>query len=389
MATLSNNFNNCFLNVILQLLTISDQIVDTFDKEKFKSFFQSYKSLNCVNVTQFLVYYKTLHKEMTLGRQQDSVDTLTYLLDESSNKTPFGIEIKQNVYNKSIKDDMEIIEKSESSIKENFLSVPIKETMSECLEEFFKEVEEDSYEVTVDGKTVKRFTPRIEYQPTNQPDYLFVSVKRFDPYTLRKNNTKIENTSNITYNHQNYSIVGFVIHIGSTEGGHYYMVKIVNKKWYIYDDTNCREIDETRWRELQQLAYIYLYIKDELFYNLELTKEEESIDEVEEETDEVIVERQDNPFIIERTEEEKEELAKLFASLGCSIFSSNQENLFGECKINSHLFIPTAENYGETVVIEKDDEMEIENEEERERIRRIIEFNEERMKMDFDFDSLM
>lgn len=279
MATLTNEYSNCFLNAILQLITVSEDIMESFTCSEIVDFFNLYKNGGTVDVIEIMKYYQTINKNIIYGRQHDAVDTLVYILDQCSDKSQFLIDIHQKVFNKKFKNNSNEyeIEISSKNTEETILSIPIKENISDSLEEYFKDVDEDIYEIEreieelVDEEFVKRkikiikTSPKINYNPNNSPNYLFLSLKRFD-HELNKDNSSINISNGITYNSTHYNVIGYVIHIGSIEGGHYVTVKITSGIWFIYDDIVKKEISESDGLHLQSLAYIYIFVKDELYH---------------------------------------------------------------------------------------------------------------------------
>lgn len=268
MATIQNPFNTCFLNVILQLITTTKDIMNTFKKEAYINFFNLYNKGGIISPINFINYYKTIHKDLIFGKQQDSTEPLTYILDDSDDKTPFKIDIKQIVHNKIIKNEEITYEISEKITSENMLAVPIKDDIQKSIDSLFDEVSAEKY--LIGDKEI--FTPRIEYQQKNSPKYLFISLKRFDPYTREKDIRSVKIGEKIQYAEYNYKLLAFVVHYGSSIGGHYVMFKIKNGKWRIYDDLLTKEVDDETIFRNKDIGYIYLFVRED-FYD-DVTKKE-------------------------------------------------------------------------------------------------------------------
>lgn len=274
MATIQNLYNNCFLNVILQLITTTKDIMDSFKKEAYVNFFDLYDKETIISPINFMVYYHSIHKDLVFGRQQDSTEPLTYILDDSDDKTPFKVNIKQKVYNRSIVNDLVTYNISESIASENMLAVPIKDNIQESINSLFDEVPAEKYLVGDEEK----FTPKIEYYPDNSPKYLFVSIKRFDQYTGGKDSRPVKINESIVYADCKYKLIAFVVHHGASIAGHYLMYKIKNGKWYIFDDSSKKEIDDITVSKFQNIGYIYLFVKEEFYESVTGKVKREVID---------------------------------------------------------------------------------------------------------------
>lgn len=318
MTTLMNKFSNCFLNSVIQLITLSEDIMESFvvkiegdepsDKEKEKilaikpmiDFFDLYRKGGIVNPIELLKYYKTLNPGLVYGRQEDARDTLTYFLDQAFDKSQFQLQIEQRVYNKkfpNVKEEditREMIlngsceyEISPKVTPETVLTVPINEDISESIKEYFAEVDEDIYEIEKEINTeipcivngiedtsivevirkkikILRSSPKIEYNPGNTPNFLFMSLKRFD-FELNKDDREVNICDGIMYGGKHYNVIGYIIHTGIVGSGHYTTVRMERGEWFLYNDTKRDKLKDLNGCLLQTDAYIFLLVLDELY----------------------------------------------------------------------------------------------------------------------------
>lgn len=259
MSTIKNSMNNCFLNSIVQLLTCSLDIEACFLKPVYRTLFTSYSKQTNIDVHDLMMYYKEkLQPWIEFGRHQDAHESLGYILDDSDDKLPFEIHIDQIcTYPNEI---------SKSSQKENVLFVPLKSSIQESVDSYFET--QESYEYEDKGK--KFISPKIEKLPGNTPDYLFITTLRMKTslinglYREMKIHNDIEISSYITYGNKKYRAIGYIVHRGELQCGHYNTVKIFEGEWYIFDDEHKIKLeDQSQGLNFQSGAYIYLYKKDD------------------------------------------------------------------------------------------------------------------------------
>lgn len=263
---ITNVLNNCFLNSIIQMLSISLDLIECFISDKvgdekvriyrdlFNLCVQNNKS---ISITNFILYYmRNLQKDYVVGRHQDASESLGYILDDVINKTPFQIKIKQIVYDKDDK-------QSETITSENYISVPLKESIQLSVDAFFETQNDISENIK-----------KIEYKSDSLPDFLFINLKRFNPITYEKDNTEIEISNIIIFGGYKYVSIAYINHIGtSSMGGHYVCIKNVDDKWILFDDDKLTTINNFNdILKTQSCAYIFLYKKIDENEDIEFRK---------------------------------------------------------------------------------------------------------------------
>lgn len=249
MATIVNIANNCCLSSILQMITTSEDLVNCFEKNIYKNIFESYFTYKSISIADLIFYYKSLNHSIKIGQNQDAIEALGYILDDSDDKNNFEIKIKQKVYNRNSS------EISETITTENMIIVSLKESFQESLDSFFETVEEsdDDY-----------YTPKIEYEPDSTPNYLFVAIKRFNHLTLQKIFDEIIFDDVIHYANSNYEIISFIVHLGNKFQGHYINIKFINNEWVLYDDNSSNVIkNKEDLLKIQSVGYVFLLKKIE------------------------------------------------------------------------------------------------------------------------------
>jgi ubiquitin C-terminal hydrolase len=245
LSGIKNICNNCFLNSIVQLLASSEELVNCMKKENYIKLFKSYLENEIIDPMNFLLYYRTIHKDIQFGRFQDAHESLTMILDDIEDKKEFSINLKKKVYNK-------INPVSETECSENILSLHIKESIQESLDSFFETSEE--------VENLEYYSPRIEIFPNSNPEFLFLSLNRFDN-NLSKISTEIKPNIILKYNDYMYAIQGFVIHYGSNKDSGHYVSVIFKENFYLFNDENIEIISNSKAFQLMKIAYIYLYKK--------------------------------------------------------------------------------------------------------------------------------
>lgn len=249
MSTIKNGLNICFMISTIQMLMSREDIIDSFSKVAYRYIKEIYEKGGVIIISTFIFYYRTLHREYITGTQQDARESLAFILDDATNKELFEIKYKQRITRSN--------ETLENEMSENMISVVIRESLQKSIDSFFTTEEASTYDEN--GETME--TPKIEFFPINNPKYLFVSLKRFDPITFEKNSTEVDIDEVINYNGNSYKCISFIIHIGTVIAGHY--IEFTNRgKWVMYDDESFNEnVTDEEADRLQRIGYIYLFEK--------------------------------------------------------------------------------------------------------------------------------
>lgn len=241
------------------MLTTSSELETSFLKPIYREIFRRYKEKKCITIFDLMYYYNNnLQKDMVFGRHQDAHESLGYILDDADDKIHFEIQIDQtSTYPNSV---------SKTSYKENILLVPLKKSIQESIDSYFES--EDGSEYEENGKIV--YSPKIDKQPSNTPDYLFVTLLRMKcefmngSFRQFKIKDEIEVSSHINYGGKKYRPISYIIHQGETQSGHYNAMKILNGKWTFFDDDRFTVVeDQYKALQTQSLAYIFLYQRDD------------------------------------------------------------------------------------------------------------------------------
>ena len=275
---LMNFGNTCFMNAGIQLimaasvlcaqLTSNEVLMNTVLK-KYVITIQDYMNVNTKIIGPKILHisYQRMNIRYSGGSQEDTHEFLTYTLDD----------IISNIRQLKIKEDtthdryISSIEKlmtytletkvitndntkpSITRYRESLLSLPMPETnltLENCYNSFLSQIDSD--------KT-------IEYSLYDLPKYLFISVKRFC-YNMNcrgKRQESIEIPFLTDMFGPTYKLKGFVLHMGSANGGHYitYASRKIDEtvKWFCYNDNNVSEIDVIVAEQKSKEGYVFLY----------------------------------------------------------------------------------------------------------------------------------
>lgn len=154
------------------------------------------------------------------------------------------------------------------------LSIPIPNTVKtpsimDCMVEYCKSECLDGENAYYNEKTKKKENVTREIGFWNLPNILIIDLKRWN-FLGKKNATYVNIPLEILdlsrfikgYNSHlyKYELFGVCNHMGNTFGGHYTAhIRNANRKWYEFNDTNIREISESR--VITQYAYCLFYRK--------------------------------------------------------------------------------------------------------------------------------
>lgn len=267
MATLKNEGKTCYINSIVQMLLSDQEFMICLNKEQYKRIIDVYKKGSILSIIEFLNYYKSLNSSFKLGEDGDSDECLTYLLDDLSDKSLFQVKIKQSTHVRkellNLENDIPTVEYSfeisETITNENFLSVPLKESLQESINSLFIQKDQEIYNEDVNGVIEQRYSPKIEYEPYNSPKFLFIHLKRFDFERRLKLEDEIIIHNYIVYFGMKYEVISYIIHIGDFNRGHYIAIKKYEGKWILFDDNRLNELNNQEdGIKIQSIGYIFL-----------------------------------------------------------------------------------------------------------------------------------
>lgn len=318
---LINKGNTCYINSVIQMILSSYLFSSLFKGEQFEKFINRYGSVTVTDPSDIIEYYFKLNSFQERSRQGDANEVLTYFLsdivdkekeiekkrleeskqNDQSEQTEThqnhesividlvneSVVVSENESNMmdvdiSLPNDSSLFkiklkqiltnnkgEESINNVEENIISVPIKKSLQSSIDAFF-ESEELSL---VDGTngTLSRI-------PDNHPQFLFVQLKRFSYDYIRGRSNKIHTEvlagGHIIYNGVVYHPIGYVIHRGEYNGGHYVTLSIRNGKWTCFDDTTFSVLSQQEQAyKLQGMGYLYMFERDPLSYETKDSKQ--------------------------------------------------------------------------------------------------------------------
>jgi ubiquitin carboxyl-terminal hydrolase 2 len=153
------------------------------------------------------------------------------------------------------------------------LPIPNKKTVSlyDCFDEYVKKETLDEDNMVINEKSGNKETCTKELLFFSLPNILVIILKRFN-----NNNNKINKNIDIPLANLNlnkyligyekngiYDLYGICNHMGTSMGGHYTAhVKAKNNKWYNFDDTRVKEINEKNL--ISGYSYCLFYRKKKL-----------------------------------------------------------------------------------------------------------------------------
>ena len=151
------------------------------------------------------------------------------------------------------------------------LNVPIapEGTLDKCLELYTSTEKMDEDNAIFNEKTKKKEVCEKNIQFWSLPEVLVITLKRFSNQGRKDQRlidfplTDLDLTKYIVgYDKDSYkyNLYGICNHSGGVAGGHYTaFIKNANHKWYIFNDTNCREVNLGALKTSQ--AYCFFYRK--------------------------------------------------------------------------------------------------------------------------------
>lgn len=251
LIRLTNSFNNCYLNSLLQSLFSLSRITK-YIKRNSKNEHKFYKIilflLKCDNNVKFnpdVFFPIFLKSEMHLGEQQDSDEILTNFFDKHS-------ELEKLFLCEMSKTLLCICgHTSESKEKINKIYLESYPTILESLKNI------NQIEILKDYKCDK--CSRIG---TTKIFNFIESFSKIICFIIKNYRKKINQrlVNNIKMGKYIYKLTSIVIHEGSQHSGHYYTISKRNNKWYIFNDDS-RIYEVSCPKELSGI-YILFYSKE-------------------------------------------------------------------------------------------------------------------------------
>lgn len=244
MSVFINRGINCYLNSVLQMLATSNEIRERIDIDSIKNIMDQYDKKSILDPIG-VMYYLNKEHHVDLNVQNDVNEILGYILDSIKDKEKYQIELKSVIYDKN--GDL----LSENKSTEFILNLELKYSFEKSIESYFstQELENDRF---------------IKILPLNSPEFLFVSLKRFNYENSRfvKINSEINVLSHFEYNSYVYKPISYIYHIGKYGSGHYtaFCEDIKNPGMYVmYDDIKKFRVPYEDFVKIQSVSYIILF----------------------------------------------------------------------------------------------------------------------------------
>lgn len=255
---IKNNYEDLFLNGYKQTL------IDYYNKEVTQIGPRIISSHIFKNFTQFNHLEQSDSSEFIiclLELIENKILNLTFnLYSELNNKKLISI-----LFTCEIKNCITCLETNETfysndSLKILTFSIPKKNNLKleDCYNDFIKEEKLNGNYKYYNEKINKYVEAKKKIVIANLPKYLFINLNRFNN-NLEKISEEILIDDKFKINNTDYKLIGFIVHIGNLNNGHYLSFLLKNEKWYLCNDNNiniCESITK-----FVKHAYILLFLK--------------------------------------------------------------------------------------------------------------------------------
>ncbi len=261
MKGIYNIGNSCYLNSAIQLLFNSIDFRQICYNTDIYNIIKSYDSNTIFNPNSIKSLVANKYKQFNNTNQQDSFEFLVYFLDiiDSFNHNllykKFGMKTTINIKCKMLNCEYE----SEHIETDLFLQLPIANDLSDAYR-LYKQTELlDNDNKYYCEKCKKKTIARKNIIMSKWSDNLIIILKRFDNM-MRKDNRMVNIP--LEWRH-GYMLQGGIIHMGSTNGGHYIYFGKDTNNWYIANDMSISKINNINDFMSNQgsTAYILYYVK--------------------------------------------------------------------------------------------------------------------------------
>lgn len=260
MLKLINYGNNCYMNATLQCLTSSNYIInylnnrDPLHMELQKLIKHKTEKTNKVcsskNIHDIITEKTKMFKN---NNQEDAHEFLIYLMEYLKTDDLYK---NTYMYTKKCK---KCENTAEITAITNILTFPVKETLKQSIQTYY---EREDVESICEKCNCSKHTRKIFLSSHILPKSLFIHFNRFSvtKHGIRKDKSNIEITPILSFgNEKKYRLNSIICHSGNHEGGHYYTISYINKKWFEFNDSHVYQIDNFNIENYFSLCYIILY----------------------------------------------------------------------------------------------------------------------------------